>query len=324
MKLGSITRLALHLVAAAAFIPAPTLAGIGPTDDAEVYAIALDPTDPNIIYAGTDDGIYKAEDGGQNWSLANEGITGIIYSNMVVNRSNPSIVIMGTDGDGVYQTSNGAQSWNLGTGSYNPVTKSLSFDPVYPNVVNMGTFRDIYRSFDYGRTWSLLHQFSFVTGVLSIANDPVATTRMYIGTNTQGVLKSSDWGINWATTAVTQSTGVVALDPFNHNTVFAGSLNSIFKSDDAGASWREVLALDGAYTTALAFDTANPGTIYASFFYQSVYVTNDGGESWSPSGEGLPTFNINDLAVDSQNGIVYAATGTSGIFVSYDGGQTWQ
>src|SRR5215472_15060123 len=125
MKLSSMMW-AGALLLGVALVPTQTRAGIGPTDDAEVYAMALDPTNPDIIYVATDDGVYKTTNRGEKWALATYGIVGNPYSNMVVNRSNPSVVIMGTDGYGVYQTSNGGESWGVGTGTYNPVVKSLS------------------------------------------------------------------------------------------------------------------------------------------------------------------------------------------------------
>ena len=147
---------------------------------------------------------------------------------------------------------------------------------------------------------------------------------MYIGTNTQGLLKSTDWGYNWSSTALpAQIIGVVALDPTNHNLVLASGANGLFRSPNGGTSWTTPLPLDNSYGTAIVFDPANPGTVYASFYYNGVYTSNDGGQTWSSTNVGLPTININALAVDSADGIVYAGTDGSGIYVSYDGGQTW-
>ena len=67
----------------------------------------------------------------------------------------------------------------------------------------------------------------------------------------------------------------------------------------------------------------NLGIVYASFSYNGVYVSGDDGESWSPANVGLPTRQINTLAIDSDDGIVYAGTEGAGTYVSYDGGQTW-
>ncbi len=183
MKTTSLLRSLLPLVALIVITRGEAKAGIGPTDNSDVYAIALDPTAPTTIYAGTEDGIFKTTDGGQTWQLANAGIMGTIYSNMVVDPTNPNYVYMGTANDGFFRTDNGAVSWTQGAGTYNPHVKSISIDPVYSNVVNTGAFRDIYRSFDHGANWGILHQFEFVTGVLSIANDRVSTSTMYIGTN---------------------------------------------------------------------------------------------------------------------------------------------
>ena len=77
------------------------------------------------------------------------------------------------------------------------------------------------------------------------------------------------------------------------------------------------------YGSAVVFDTVNLGNVYASFSYDGVYTSGDDGETWSSANIGLPTRQINTLAVDSNGGIVYAGTEGFGIYVSYDGGQTW-
>jgi photosystem II stability/assembly factor-like uncharacterized protein len=299
-------------------------ASIGPTDDADIYAIALDPTALTTIYTGTGAGVFKSTDGGQNWVLANDGIQGETYSNMVVDPQDPNFVYMGTNGYGLYRTTNGGSNWTLGAGTYNPVVKSISIDPVNPYIVTMGAFRDIYRSYDHGANWFTLHQFPFVTGVLAIAQDPVATSTMYIGTNTQGLLKSTDSGFNWVSTNLPgYIVGAVALDPSNHNVVFATAGDSVYKSISGGDSWSEVLHVSPGDGTAIVFDTSNPGTMYVSFYYAGVYMSPDGGANWFNVGGGLPTITATSLAFDSQNGILYAGLDGAGIWKSTDGGSTW-
>ena len=297
-------------------------ATIGPTDTSDVYAIAVDPTAPGTLYVGTSDGgIFKSTDGGQSWSPANDGISGSIYSNIAVDPTDSSKVYLGTNTGGVFRTTDGGDHWVHGEGSYHQTVKSISIDAVQSNVLTMGAFRDIYRSVDYGATWATLYQFDFATGVLGIAQDPVATNTMYIATNTHGLMKSIDGGYSWNRTAVSQISTVVAIDPTDHQAVLGSGFNSLMKSTDGGATWRTTL--DVPYGSAIVFDAANPGTVYASFDYNGIYASSDGGETWSPTNANLPTLMINTLAIDSADGILYAGTEGSGIFVSYDGGQTW-
>jgi len=322
MTLNSTFRLALVSAAAGLIFLAPgASATIGPLPDSDVYAIALDPTAPGTLYAGTGVGVYKTIDFGQNWTRSDYGITGEVYSNMVVDPADSQKVYLGTNGYGFFYSWDGGASWSHGEGPYHQTVKSIAIDPDQSNVLSIGAFRDIYRSYDFGATWGPLHLFDYATGVLSIAHDPVSTDVMYIGTNTRGLMKSTDRGFNWSNTASTQITTVVVIDPFDHNVVYGLGFISVMKSTDGGATWRTVL--DVPYAAAVAFDTSNPGTMYSGFYYNGVYASSDDGETWSEANAGLPTMEIRSLAVDPDDGIVYAGTEGFGIYVSYDGGQSW-
>src|SRR5262249_22437090 len=147
----------LASLAAATLSSRNARATIGPTADADVYAIAIDPSAPWILYVGTTQGIYQTTDGGQSWSPSGEGVSGQIYSNMVVDPTDPQRLYLGTNGSGLYRSTDGGASWSHGEGSYHRTVKSIAIDPDQANVLSMGAFRDIYRSFDYGATWGPLH-----------------------------------------------------------------------------------------------------------------------------------------------------------------------
>jgi photosystem II stability/assembly factor-like uncharacterized protein len=65
--------------------------GAGPTN---VYAMAMDPTNPNTLYAGTSGGgVFKSTDGGANWSAANSGLTNLSIYSLAIN---PTMLYAGT------------------------------------------------------------------------------------------------------------------------------------------------------------------------------------------------------------------------------------
>jgi photosystem II stability/assembly factor-like uncharacterized protein len=78
-----------------------------------------------------------------------------------------------------------------------------------------------------------------------------------------GVLKSTDGGASWQpssagiTNASVQS---LAIDPSMPTVVYAGTTDGVFKSIDAGASWRES-GIQGAEVRALVIDPDNPTTV---------------------------------------------------------------
>ncbi len=81
----------------------------------------------------------------------------------------------------------------------------------------------------------------------------------------------------------------------------------------------------------IAFHPTDPKTIYAAAPGGGIWKTTDGGDSWTPLGDRLPSPNVRAIAVDPQHPqVVYLATfsgyddkGAKGFFKSADGGTTW-
>ena len=77
--------------------------------------------------------------------------------------------------------------------------------------------------------------------------------------------------------------------------------------------------------TAIAIDRSAPGTIYVGAAGSGVWKTLDGGGSWQPIADSLPTLAIAALAITPTNtATVYAATKDSGVFRSDDAGGSWR
>src|SRR5437868_11734854 len=157
---------------------------------ASIGAIALAPSNPNIIWVGTGEsnirndisggrGVYMSTDGGSNWRFMGLKDTGQI-SSVVVDPDNPNIVLVGAIGHawgpnterGVFRTTDGGKTWtkvlyiNETTGA-----SALIMDPGNPMIlyagmwqvqrfpwmlVSGGTSGGVYRSIDGGLTWKKL------------------------------------------------------------------------------------------------------------------------------------------------------------------------
>src|SRR5947208_2369919 len=92
------------------------------TGMASIGALAIAPSNPQIIYAGTGeetrgDGVYKSTDGGKSWT--NVGLRGTHYiGSIVVNPADPDDLLVGAIGDrapsqdrGVFRSTNGGRTW---------------------------------------------------------------------------------------------------------------------------------------------------------------------------------------------------------------------
>jgi photosystem II stability/assembly factor-like uncharacterized protein len=150
------------------------------------------------------------------------------------------------------------------------------------------------------------------------------------GVSRGGVFKSTDGGESWSPTAITDITSVVAIDPTNPNTVYAGT-TEIFKSTDGGNTWSAVnqgLTKPGA-VLSIVVDPRNPNTVYAGTG-GGCFKSTDGGQTWSLTG--LKQFfseSPGGLAIDPINdATLYAAAGpgptvNARLYKSTDGGAHW-
>ena len=190
-----------------------------------------------------------------------------------------------------------------------------------------------------------------------VPGDPLT---YYAATASGGVWKSTDGGIRWKPVfddETTSSIGSIAVAPSDPNVVYVGSGeanirgnvgqgNGIYKSTDAGKTWRQVWAQDGQIGTLVVHPT-NPDVAYAAVLgkpfgpnpERGVYRTKDGGKTWDKILYQDPDTGASDVALDPTNPrIVFAGLWQarrrpwelvsggpgSSLHVSRDGGDTWK
>jgi photosystem II stability/assembly factor-like uncharacterized protein len=127
------------------------------------------------------------------------------------------------------------------------------------------------------------------------------------------------------------SARAITIDPQNRDTLLAGSRDSLlFRSDDAGTSWRLLPFPEGApgVFNALIVHPRESGHYYAGLDAgdsqdSGVYESRDGGESWQAL-SGLHGSRIESLAMWQRDPLVLAAGTSRGVFLTLDGGASWR
>ncbi|HVY67471.1 MAG TPA: hypothetical protein VHA30_01050 [Patescibacteria group bacterium] len=152
-----------------------------------------------------------------------------------------------------------------------------------------------------------------------------------------GMIKTVNGGADWqfsnqmktgSATLAGQSIAKLDFDPANRQVVFAGSYTGgLYRSDDAGASWSNVLSK--IYVYDFAISPTDSQTIYAAGFYADhgrVLKTTDGGASWNQIyNEESATNPVRALTLNPADSNQLIAGLASGSLVkSSDGGQSWQ
>src|SRR6266496_3031454 len=213
-----------------------------------------------------------------------------------------------------------------------------------------------------GLRWRMIGPFRAgrVNAVTGVIGQP---STFYFGSVGGGVWKSMNTGRTWTPVFDSQpvaSIGAIAVAPSNPNIVYVGTGeadlrdsisfgNGVYKSTDAGKTWKHIGLDNTRQTGRILIDPRNPdivfiaalGHVYGPSPDRGVYRSRDGGTTWQKVLFKNDDVGAIDLAMDPANSnIVYAALWAvrrppwfiyapangpgSGIFKSTDGGTTWK
>jgi photosystem II stability/assembly factor-like uncharacterized protein len=225
----------------------------------------------------------------------------------------------------------------------------------------------LWQTTNAGITWQPVFdkQASYSIGCVTL--DPTNSNSVWVGTGENvsgrhvgwgdGVYRSLNGGRTWQRMGLadSQHIGKILVDPRDGNTVFvategplwaAGGDRGLYKTADGGTTWALVLEIDqNTGITDIAFDRANPDTIYAAAYQRrrhiysfmgggpssGIHKSTDGGATWRRITEGLPKGDMGKigLAVTPANpDLVYATIEANeeerGFYRSLDRGESWE
>jgi photosystem II stability/assembly factor-like uncharacterized protein len=308
--------------------------GFGP-GGGNVSSVAVDPTDPTVVYAAATASIYKSTDGGVTWQAR----LGPNHAIVAIDPSHPAIVYAG--GTTIARSRDGGQTWRTVLADPHLLGNSIgSLAVSSAGTVFVGTADRLLRSTDFGRSWTtVLNDPTDGTGFHSLAVDPVDPRRIYAVTDFE-IWRSTDGGDTWTQELNPPQQGFpnfdlgqLALAPFAPSTVYASLTNIastvILRSDDAGLTWSEAGRIAANVAGALTVDPRSASRLYAAGD-AGIYVSVDGGQTWTLLQAGLPTpfgrpLPILSLALaPSQPDLLFAGTVGWGVARSASAGARWR
>lgn len=285
------------------------------------------------VYASAADGVYKFD--GANWSKM-PGLPSMVGGQV---KARGTTVYATTTNFGVYKFSASAGVWQaINTGlPTNLMGRNPKYvgDGVDPNNAFLGLYGDgVYYTSDAGATWTARNT-GLTGGALNINSMDVYGALVYISTDV-GVYKSTDAGLNWTSVFtpknaanLTVPSGGVSVDPVTNSTVYVGVFNTsalgaslpsngVYKSTDSGVTWTQLAGMAGKKIRDVRFvGTSNADlTLVASAWDDGtvggLFVSQDGGASWTRESTGLTT-NLVNSAMATGTG-AYVATRGAGLF----------
>jgi photosystem II stability/assembly factor-like uncharacterized protein len=318
-------------------------ARIGPSGDAiPVFSLNIDPNNPDTLWAGTQfgGGVFRSDDGGENWRAMNEGIQefALTVRGFTVEPGNSDVVYMTGEisswewngealpGLGldmtkgvVYKTTNGGQNWERKWFGDN-LTRYTLIHPEDPDLVYVST-----GIFDREAANS----------------DPVT-----LDPGGVGILRSHDGGDSWEVLDSRNGFrenelyfGSLFMHPDNPDiliaaagndpylTALGGGIGAVYLTEDGGDRWERVLDLPNASVVEMC--TGDPNVVYAASF-SGVHRSMDGGHTWIEvaghlwgSEDVMAGFPI-DMQCDPRDAMrIFVNNYIGGNLLSIDGGVTW-
>jgi hypothetical protein len=224
----------------------------------------------DYIFAGTLFGVYKSDNNGNSWTIANGGQL-ILYTQSVVNNNGNIYATSITNG--VLKTSDNGQSWsNIGIPGV--VTNKISI--INENLF-VGANNGIEKTSNQGSNWN---------NVLPLNSNgyEIKSFSGYLFASTgNGIYRSNDGGENWELISFSGQT-INCLLVFN-NSLFAGlENNGVWFSDDYGSNWLS-LGLENISVYSLA----SYGNGILAGTNDGFYYSVDNCINWILNNDGLPT-----------------------------------
>ncbi|MBA2304741.1 MAG: carbohydrate-binding protein [Acidobacteria bacterium] len=296
-----------------------------------VYGLSIDPANNEKIFGSTNQsGLIASQDGGATWAVAGVGFASFSARQVAFDPSNSQRIYGGSFfAGGLFKSDDGGLSWSRRYfGSAAVYVWALAVDVSSPNVVYAGTNGDgLFKSTDYGDTWTAIGSGLPRPQVQYITIDPSNTDRVFVA-NVTGVFFSDNGGDTF-TQVLNNPAWTITIDATLPSTVYATTrTNGVFRSFDGGATWHEISA--GLTTPSsrimgrnapVIIDPTNPQTLYVGSEGGGVFKSNDGGEQWSAVNAGLDNLSVYGLVMDPSNPNILYAAGPNGVYKTLTGGE---
>jgi len=258
-----------------------------------VRALAIAPSDADILVAGTLDGVYRSRDAGKSWERISPEHHQELRNldSLAVDPRDPETIYAGTF-HLPWKTTDGGRTWRpIHEGMIDDSdVMSLFLDRAAPGRVYAGACSGIYRS-DAGE-WRKIQGIPYAARrTYEITQDPEHPDSVFAAT-TEGLWITRDAGKKWqrATPQDWVVNTVVVSSSRPGRVVIGTERLGVLASDDSGEHFHD--ANNGFFhrqILALALDPSHPGGILVALANASepLVATQDGGKSWLPLGPGL-------------------------------------
>ena len=218
-----------------------------------IYTIAAAPSDPSILYAGSETGVlYKSTDKGLNWVPFDRFNWGRAVLSIAIHPTDADIVYAATSTD-IFKTGNGGESWSIVYTEAGLSCNALAISPTTPSTVFAGTAQGLKKSLDGGANWTDItppdmERHTRISIVEASRHDAgtayVAAKRYQMDDRAPYLWRTRDYGQTWDRIVdgirADDFPHTVREDPVRPGMLYAGGEHEVWVSWNAGDHWQSL------------------------------------------------------------------------------------
>jgi photosystem II stability/assembly factor-like uncharacterized protein len=290
--------------------------------DVETHTVLVNPSNPDIVLAGTIDGVWISTDHGTTFKRAAFPDKVQIWS-FLVDRRDPKRIIAGASPVAFYESCDMGATWTAQPDSGIKEREKCAFrhramrmvqHPTRPDTIYAALeVNGVVRSDDFGRTWTDCSE-----DLIALARHPHLKSSILTQNDAEGMLDGH---------AITMS----AADP---EAVMLACRMGLFRSSDRGKSWHDMEMKRFSpvtYGRDVRVSAQDPKTVYAALSVAAashdggLYRSRDAGKTWSRFDKVQVHGTIMSIGLSDHNpNEVYIGARYEGeVFGTQDGGETW-
>jgi photosystem II stability/assembly factor-like uncharacterized protein len=299
--------------------------------DVKIKSVCIIQEKPNVIFSGSDNGIYKSDDFGESWvrSLLLTGDkTGV---NFISYSPDKQSIIYAATSDGLYISQDSGKAWSRQFRGRDQAQRDISRVAVSRKggTVFIGTQRGLFKSIDYGRHWSSEDYFTN-KAIRSIAMGE----DFYYACTDDGVYfqrqPDSNWNKAYNLISYSEETEqgeeadndfelektFIALNAIavSQDNVYIATDNGILLSSIGGDNWTGMTS-EGLKSKKIDYIVADGRHVFVSS-QKGIFRFDRGKGIWLDCSTGITTLNINMIDMPFKNGLAFTAT-EKGLFRAY-------
>ena len=292
------------------------------------HAAVYQPGFSDVIWVGTDGGVWRSEDDGLNFEERRAGLVTYQFYDIAVAQTDPIFMMGGTQDNGVPGRTE-LDSWFSSTLYADGMVTNIS--PLNHNhVYSEWQFGNHVRSYDGGQGWTTI--MNGLTGngawVAPTAENQIEPHTLFTATS-DGIFKTTTGGSWWYNVAG-HGAKWISICPVDGDVVWTVSGNLVKGSQDGGDTWFSANTFGFATFGAskVTAHPSDPATVFVTFYgysedHASVAVSHDYGYTWLDATGDLPAHPTHCIAVDPLRPNDWYIGTETGVWYSNNAGANW-